>query len=696
METQRSKLVKFAKTYAFVSDFFHRRLPMLSIPDQRVRMNRGWIEKIRIESGRVLCRQIVLLSLVFLCARQPLVARTHGKKDRRATSKEGKPVVQETSPPNWWSGLPNPMLLLHGKNLTDAKITSSVAGISVRRSKVSANGHWAFVWLDIAAAPPQQFNLLVRTTGGRAKVPYELSRRHAPTDGFQGFSSADVMYLIMPDRFADGDVSNDRLPQMPGTFDPANPNAYHGGDLLGIEDHLDYIQKLGVTTLWLTPMYVQDPHSPDDYHGYGAVDMYGVNPHFGTLRNYQDLAQAVHSRGMKLVLDMVPNHVGPGNPWVLDPPAPDWFHGTLADHIEATGNFAPITNPHAPQAASLPALNGWFANVLPDLNQSNPLVKEYLIQNTIWWIESGTLDGLRLDTFPYVDRAFWQDFHSVLRALYPHLTTVGEIFNPDPTIVSYFAGGVKHAGIDTGLYTPFDFPTFFALRATLSGTSPTGDAPMTKLTDVERQDWLYPHPERLTTFLGNHDTKRFISEPGTTPARLQLAFGLLATMRGMPEIYYGDEIAMPGGNDPDNRQDFPGGFPGASSNAFTSAGRTPQQESMHAWVAGLLQLRAHHDVLQTGIQQNLLVDDSGFVFARLDAAVSGRSGPGTAPGEIMLVLLNKSNAPRTFHLDFSNTALQGIKALTPAWNTKEQVTVDNDKCDVNLDAEQLIVLLAQR
>ncbi len=647
---------------------------------------------------RISCRCLcALLPLILLfCVAPVSAARTHGKKPRHAAAKQGKPVVQDTSPPNWWSGLPNPMLLLHGKNLTDAEVSSSVAGISVRRTRVSANGHWAFVWLDIASSPPQRFNLLVRTASGKISVPYELEKRHAPTDGFQGFSSADVMYLIMPDRFSDGDLSNDHTPQMPGTFDPVNPGAYHGGDLLGIEDHLDYIQQLGATTLWLTPLYAQDPHSPEDYRGYGAVNMYGVNPHFGTLQTYQDLAQAVHRRGMKLVLDIAPNHVGPNSPWVLDPPAPDWFHGTLTDHIEATGNFAPITDPHAPPAASLPTLDGWLANVLPDLNQSNPLVKEYLIQNTIWWIESGTLDGLRLGAFPYVDRVFWQDFHAVLHALYPHLTTVGEIFNPDPSIVSYFAGGVKHAGIDTGLYTPFDFPTFFALRAALSGTSPTGNASMTKLTDVERQDWLYPHPERLVTFLGNHDTKRFISEPGTTAARLELAFGLLATMRGMPQIYSGDEIALPGGNDPDNSGDFPGGFPGNPSDAFTAAGRTAQQEAMHAWVQGLLQLRAHHAVLQTGAQQNLLVDDTGFVFARFAVPQSGRAASAGTPREIMVVLLNKSGGPRTFHLDFSHTALDGVQVLTPAWNTTEQVAVDRDSCEVNVAADQLIVLAAQR
>ncbi len=639
-------------------------------------------------------RLLLLYGLLAICVAFPLSSHA-GQNRRPPTIAGGKPIIQQTDPPNWWSGLPNPMLLLHGKNLSGARVRTTVQGIVVQRTRVSADGDWLFIWLDISSAPPQHFNLLVRTATGSVRVPYELDQRHSPAVGFRGFNSSDVMYLIMTDRFSDGDPSNDHLQSMPGTFDRSKPRAYHGGDLRGIENHLDYIQQLGATTIWITPLYAQNPNSPADYHGYGAVDMYAVNPHFGTLQDYEELAADLHHRGMKLVLDTVPNHVGPKNPWVLDPPAPDWFHGTLANHLKANGNFAPITDPHAPPAAYRKAVDGWFANVLPDLNQSNPLVEQYLIQNAIWWIESGTLDGLRLDTFPYVDRAFWRDFHAELHALYPNLTTVGEIFNPDPTIVSYFAGGATHEGIDTGLYTPFGFPTYFALRATFTGTSPAGDEPMTQLENVQRQDWLYPHPERLVTFLGNHDTKRFISEPGATPARMKLAFGLLATMRGMPQIYYGDEIAMPGGNDPDNRRDFPGGFPGDTKDAFTAAGRTPAQESTHAWVQGLLQLRALHPVLQTGAQQDLLVDDTGMVFARVEAPPPGKPIPAMAQGDIVLVLLNKATTPRTFHLDFSDTALAGIHTLTPLWNAQSAVVTDNHS-DVTVGAEQLTVLDAQR
>ncbi len=641
-------------------------------------------------SPRPLCMMLPCL-LLLCCASLPLAARARAKR-RHAAPPQGKPSVQQVQPPNWWSNLPNPMVLLQGKNLADARIGSSVAGISVRRTKFSQNGHWAFVWLDTSDAPPQHFDLVVRTSGGQTRVPYELEKLHDPSQGFQGFTSADAMYLIMPDRFSQGDTAGPQMPKPAATVDRGNPHAYHGGDLRGIENHLDYLKQLGVTTLWITPLYAQDSLS-EDYDGYEPVDMYRLNPHFGTLQEYQDLAADVHSHGMKLVLDIVANQVGPKSVWVTDPPAPDWFHGTPADHLAATDNFASIASPHAAPAAYEPVVDGWFRNVLPDLNQSNPLVKQYLVQNAVWWVETGTLDGLRLDTFSYVDRSFWQDFHAEMHALYPDLTTVGAVYNPDPTVTSYFAGGQKHAGIDTGVATLFDFPSSFALRSTLTVASSTGSS-MSTLENIQRQDWLYPHPDALVTFFDNQDTARFLSAPGATAARERIAFGLLATMRGMPQIYSGDEIAMSAGSDGDNRADFPGGFPGDPKNAFTAAGRTPQQQAMFAWVQGLLDLRAHHGALQTGAQQDLLADDSGFVFARFDVPAP-KNGPSPAPSEIDLVLMNKSDSSRTFHLDFTRTALDGVGSLAPLWNTKDTVAVTQDRCDVTVGAEQLIVFAAQ-
>ncbi|MGI8773020.1 MAG: alpha-amylase family glycosyl hydrolase [Acidobacteriaceae bacterium] len=605
---------------------------------------------------------------------------------RNAALTLDKPTIAKIDPPNWWSGMPNPMLLMRGEHLGNATFTVGGSNVPIVRKQVSANGHWAFLWLDTARAEPGTLTIRARNAAGEMQQAFVLDARRPANTGFAGFSAADVLYLIMPDRFADGDRGNDSIPGQPAD-DRAAPRAYHGGDLRGIVDHLDYLRQLGVTAVWTTPLYDNSAnHSGDTYHGYSATDMYAVDPHLGTLADYRQLAAALHARGMKYVLDTVPNHVGPHHPWVTDEPTPDWFHGTAARHIAAVGDFASIVDPHGTERDRIPPLDGWFADVLPDLNQENPLVATYLIQNAEWWIETAGLDGLRLDTFPYVGRAFWHDFHAQIHALYPRLTAVGEVMNQDPTITSYFAGGESHAGIDTGLYTPFDYPAYFALRAAL-----TRGEPMTKLAAILRQDSLYPHPERLVPFEGNHDTKRFLSEPGATPAELKLAFGLLATLRGMPEIYSGDEIAMRGGDDPDNRRDFPGGFPNDPQNAFTTAGRMSEQAAMHDWVADLFHFRRLHPALRTGQLQLIFADKTAIAYVRTPSA-SGCLGPSS--GERYLVVLNNADKPRQLALDTNETSLAGCTRFSAAIHPASEPRLEGARLLISLPPKGMAVYSA--
>jgi len=582
------------------------------------------------------------------------------KDSTRANIETSAPIIQKIDPPNWWANLPSPVLLVHGEHLDHASFHVAGQGVIITKTQASDNGHWAFLWLRTKGARAQQ--LIIRATNsiGSAEARYPLSARKATRGLYQGFSSRDVLYLIMTDRFADGSTANDAV----GGDDRGRtqPRGWHGGDLKGIESHLDYLQQLGVTTIWTTPV-VSNAGMSQSYHGYGATDLYSVDPHFGTLSDYERLASSLHARGMKLVLDFVPNHVGVNIPWVADPPAPDWFHGTLTQHTLPTSPFRYLPDPHAAPLDSANITTGWFTDSLPDLNQENPLVTEYIIQNAIWWIETAGLDGLRLDTFPYVGRAFWSQFHNRLHALYPHLTTVGEVFTPDPTITSYFAGGAAHAGIDTGLDTPFDYPLYFTLRDVFFHGKP-----MSALEDTLRQDWLYPHPERLVTFLGNHDTIRFLSEPGATIANLKVAFGILATLRGMPQIYSGDEIAMRGGEDPDNRHDFPGGFNDqvSTANAFTPTGRSAEQEEVFAALQTLLRLRAQEPNLTHGQQQNIFADDTALAFLRGIQLTSGCTAGAT---QRILVIAAKNTASRTLRLRTSQTALDScghIEQLYPA------------------------------
>jgi glycosidase len=327
---------------------------------------------------------------------------------------------------------------------------------------------------------------------------------------------------------------------------------------------------------------------------------------------------------------VVPNHVGPRHPWATHPPMPDWFHGTPEHHLTASSPlkapfygqpdkkeitndiFESLVDPHTPTQLRRNLTEGWFAGLLPDMNTENPVVVQYLEQNGIWWAESTGLDGYRIDTFPYVSREFWEQWHTALRKIYPRLSTIGEVFHPDPSVTSFYQGGKKGwDGIDTQLTTPFDFPFYFTLREVLLNGAPVG-----KLANILRQDSLYPHPEFLVPFFGNHDTTRFAGTPEGTSARLKLAFGLIFTVRGIPEMYYGDEIGMPGGRDPDNRRDFPGGWTADPRNAFTKIGRTIEQEEMYSYVSALLAVRAQHSALRRGKLWSLASDDMTFVFLR--------------------------------------------------------------------------------
>jgi glycosidase len=425
---------------------------------------------------------------------------------------------------------------------------------------------------------------------------------------------------------------------------------------------LDYLKELGVSALWLTPIVKNG--ATEDYHGYGSVDLYAVEPHLGSLREYQELVEAAHQQHMKVIYDIVPNHVGPKHPWVSTAPLPDWFHGTARQHTDTAGPvsgtfyggtpsaghdpFEAIVDPHAPPRFSRSLTEGWFVNLLPDLNTENPVVAQYLLQNAMWWTESSGLDGFRVDTFPYVSRQFWARWHAGLRKIYPQLTTVGEVFHPDASVTSFFTGGQKrHDGIDSGVSTLFDYPMYFVLRDVLLKGAPVG-----RIADVLRHDSLYPRPEMLVTFFGNHDVERFANALGSSAARLKLAFGLTLTLRGIPQLYYGDEIGMKGAGDPDNRRDFPGGWREDAKNAFTEAGRTPEQQEIFAYVQGLLHLRREHEALRGGRLWHLFSDEASYVFLR------------ETEEERLLVVFNNAAEARELAIPVSDTPAQGTARVS--------------------------------
>lgn len=590
-----------------------------------------------------LCLNLVCLNTV--CLRTALAA-----PQPSTAAVAASPAVRKIDPPNWWVNYtPELTLLLTGENLSGAHVVSASKSVAVLGSHVSQNGHYLFVRLKISNSQPVTVQLKVNTASGSTSVQLPLLERADSRAHFRGFSRDDVIYLIMPDRFADGDPTNNQPSSSSRVYDRKNPMAYHGGDLRGIRQHLDYLHDLGVTTLWLTPVW---KNTDSDYHGYHAVDFYALDDHMGSMREYQALVADSHKLGMKVLIDYVVNHTGPHHPWANDPPTATWLHGTPAHHLEPSYNFSGLVDPHASPREYLATLDGWFAGRLPDLNPDDPELGLYLAQNAMWWTETAQLDGFRLDTFPYSSRQFWSGWHERLRQVYPRMVypqimDVGEVADPDSTVTSFFEGGRKQFdGIDSGLATVFDFPLFNALRdVVIKGAS------MQKIVDVLRHDELYPHPEMLVTFIGNHDDRRFLSEEGSNPAKLKAALSLLLTLRGIPQIYSGDEIAMPGGDDPDNRRDFPGGFPGDPRNAFTASGRTTEQQDVFAYVQSLLALRKDHAALRTGKHWHIGWDDNYYAFLR------------ELPEEKLLVVY--SNAPNTREINISveNTPLEAAHQL---------------------------------
>jgi neopullulanase len=588
------------------------------------------------------------------------------------------PSVRKIEPPNWWVNYtPELTLLLTGENLHNARAESTIEDVTVLDSYSSANGHYLFLHLRLSPKlDPQKIVLQLSSESGgetSTKVELPLLQRQNSAENFQGFSPNDVIYLIMPDRFADGDPSNDRPPGSNGICDRRNPSVYHGGDLRGIHDHLAYFHDLGVNTLWLTPVW---KNTDSDYHGYHVIDFYALDEHMGSMEEYKSLVADAHKMGIKVLIDYVANHTGPKDTWADDPPTPTWFHGTPAHHLEPAYDFNGLVDPHASPRESRATLEGWFAGKLPDLNPDDGLMGLFLAQNAMWWVETAKLDGFRLDTFPYSSRQFWSGWDERLRDVYPHMSSVGEVADKDPTITSFFEGERKQFdGVDTGLATVFDFPLESALRdVIIKGQS------MQKIVDVLQHDSLYPHPETLVTFFGNHDQSRFVSQKGSSPAKLKAAFSLLLTMRGIPQIYSADEIGMPGGNDPDNRRDFPGGFPGDKQNAFLRSGRTTEQQDVFAHVQSLLALRASHPALRSGKQWHIAWDDSYYAFLR------------EVPEEKLLVVYNNASAPRDLSIPLDDTPLQSARQLQMLFGSGSPPRLENKQLRLTVAPQAITVI----
>ncbi|MGQ0641530.1 MAG: alpha-amylase family glycosyl hydrolase [Gemmatimonadaceae bacterium] len=563
---------------------------------------------------------------------------------------QSPPVIEKVEPPNWWAASTiNPVrLLIRGQTLTGARLACP----RLTCSGVRVNSAGTYVFVDVAiprGLTSGAYPLTLRAAGGTSQVPFAVAPPLPSRGHFQGFGADDVLYLLMPDRFANGDAANDNPTASPGLLDRSKGRYYHGGDLAGVRAKLPYLKALGITAIWMNPIYdnnnvlnrreMYDGQPITDYHGYGAVDFYAVDEHLGDLAALRGLVVDAHALGITIIADMVANHTGPYHPWVTNAPTPTWYHGTAENHLANTWQTWTLADPYGTPEMRRETLDGWFIDILPDLNQDDPDVARYIIQNTLWWIGMTGLDGIRQDTWPYVPRTFWRDWMTAIRREYPRVKVVGEVFDGDPTMIAFFEGGrTQFDAIDDKVDMLFDFPLYFPVRRAFAEGKPVRE-----VAQMLARDRIYRDPNTLVTFLGLHDVARFMNEPGATVEGLKLAFTFMLTARGIPLIYYGDEIALPGGNDPDNRRDFPGGWPNDSRNAFDAAGRTAAEQSLWQHVQKLLQLRAARIELRRAATEHLEVGEQIYVYRRGRTVVAINNGP-TAAEVRVRSLANQTDA----------------------------------------------------
>ena len=555
--------------------------------------------------------------------------------------------IDRIEPTDWYVGLKDAslQLMVYGEGIKTADVTTDYPGVTIDSLVRLDSPNYLLVYMNLAGAQPGTMTLNFQQGKQKKKVSYQLKAREKKGEERYGFSNADVLYMLMPDRFASGSSDNDQIKGMRQyKNDRTQPSLRHGGDLEGIRQHLDYFTELGVTALWFTPVLEND--SPDHgtqstYHGYATTNYYRVDPRFGTNEEYRRLCDEAHAKGLKIVMDMIFNHSGFEHPWVADMPTADWFNtpewllpenqansvelntmdgaAKVNDkYLQTSYKLTPVVDPYASKVDMHETVDGWFVPTMPDLNQRNPHVIKYLIQNSIWWIETIGIDGIRMDTYPYADAKAMAQWMKTLGEEYPNFNTVGETWVTEPAYTAAWQKDSKISKHNSYLPTVMDFAFFDRINQAKREETDDWWNGFNRIYNSFVYDYLYPNPSNVMAFLENHDTDRFLGEGKDTVA-LKQALALLLTVNRTPQLYYGTEVLMNGTKnvtDGNVRKDFPGGFPGDTKNCFTREGRTKAENAMFDWLSRLLHWRQGNEAVIKGKQTQFIPYKGIYVIAR--------------------------------------------------------------------------------
>ncbi len=550
--------------------------------------------------------------------------------------------LDRVEPPCWWIGMDTDLqLMLHGSRIAGSTVSvdASVKGLSVGKVISTDNPNYLFVEVKIGnRLAPATYRFNVVTPDGRQfDFDYEIRKRRDGSARRTSFGPSDAVYLLMPDRFANGDKSNDSSKDAAEKADPKNLGGRHGGDIQGMIDHLDDLYELGVTTIWPTPLLF-DNEKAYSYHGYACADYYRIDPRYGSNELYRTFVEKAHNKGMKVIMDMVPNHCGTAHWWMKDLPSDTWIN--YPENLKRNGNRLIRTNaamsthndPHASQADKDLCVKGWFDTTMPDLNLADPLVRQYLVQMAVWWVEYADLDGLRVDTFPYSDKKGIAAWTKAIRDEYKNLNIVGEVWFGDVASCSYWEGRKQFDGYNSNLPSVMDFPLMFAALSALNSDGTDWEPSLLKIYNSLALDWLYEDPSDILVFMGNHDTPRLAHELGGDQEKIMMAYAVLATMRGVPQLYYGDEYGLRSADGTvghsQERVDMPWG-------KFT-----PEQKELRDFVANLFNWRKGSQAVSEGKLTHFRPDSRNvYVYFR------------TAKDEAVMVILNGGKEDYTVDWD---------------------------------------------